>query len=62
MDRLMLQRVNQVIVVADYSKIGRENFASIAPPDVADILITNRTANQEELESLVSQGIEVYAI
>ena len=47
---------------ADYSKIGRENFASIAPPDVADILITNRTANQEELESLVSQGIEVYAI
>ncbi len=61
-DRLMLQRVNQVIVVADYSKIGRENFASIAPPDVTDILITNHTADQEELESLAAQGIEIHAI
>lgn len=61
-NRLMLQRVNQVIVVADYSKIGRENFAFIAPLNSADILITNRTADQEELAALADHSIEICTV
>ena len=58
----MLQRVNQIIVVADFSKIGRENFATIAPLEAVDTLITNRSASREELDSIASMGIDIVTV
>ena len=61
-NRIMLQRVNQIIVVADFSKIGRENFATIAPLEAVDTLITNRSASREELDSIASMGIDIVTV
>lgn len=60
--RTMLERVNQTIVVADYSKIGRENFTHIAPITCIDRLITNEVADEEELALLREQGVEVQKV
>ena len=60
--RAMLERVNQTIIVADYSKIGRENFANIAPIDCVDKLITNSTADREELDILREKGVEIVTV
>jgi DeoR/GlpR family transcriptional regulator of sugar metabolism len=60
--RGMIERVNQLIVVADFSKIGRENFANIAPIEAVDYLITNTTANTDELANLTKKGIEITAV
>ena len=60
--RAMLERVNQTIIVADYSKIGRENFANIAPIDCVDKLITNETADKEILDVLRDKGVEIITV
>ncbi len=61
-NRVMLGRVNQVIVVADFSKIGRENFATISSLEAVDTLITNHSANREELASISGMGIDVITV
>jgi DeoR/GlpR family transcriptional regulator of sugar metabolism len=60
--RTMIERVNQTIVVADFSKIGRENFAYIAPIETVDYLITNTTANADEIAKISQKEIEVMAV
>ena len=61
-NRIMMERVNQVIIVADFSKIGRENFATISALDNVDTLITNSIANEEELKSIKIKGINVITV
>ena len=60
--RTMIERVGQTIVVADFSKIGRENFAQIAPISAIDILITNQSADLEELNRMRDSGINVITV
>ncbi|MBE6886757.1 MAG: DeoR/GlpR transcriptional regulator [Oscillospiraceae bacterium] len=60
--RAMLDRVNQSIVVADFTKIGRENFAHIAGIDRVDRLITNTSADPEELERIADHGVEISVV
>lgn len=60
--RAMLDRVNQSIVVADFTKIGRENFAHIAGIDRVDRLITNTSADPEELERIAGHGVEISVV
>lgn len=56
----MINRVNQVVAVADYSKIGKEGFAYISPLNSIDFLVTNKNeANQDELAAIRKKGIEV---
>lgn len=61
-NRMMMERVNQVVIVADYSKIGRENFATISSLENVDMLITNSNANADELNNIKTKGIHVVTV
>ena len=60
--RRMSQRVNTVIVAADYTKIGREGFAKIGGIDIAHMLITNSSADNEEVEAIRETDVEVITV
>jgi len=61
--RLMIERSNEVIVVADYSKIGKEGFSNTTGISSIDTLVTNKSdANKGELDALRAQGIVVVEI
>ena len=58
--RCMIERTNEVIVVADHSKIGKEGFSYIAPLQKTNVLITNHNIDTaSELEKYRSKGITV---
>ena len=59
----MVKRCNgNVIVVADGSKIGKSyNFISIPIQDI-NILITDHSANPEELEKITAKGVKVITV
>ena len=58
--RQMIARANEVIVAADYSKVGKEGFTNIAPISHVNILVTNAHAEiAPELSALRRQGIDV---
>jgi DeoR/GlpR family transcriptional regulator of sugar metabolism len=58
-NRQMIARVNKTIVVADFTKVGIASFAYIDSLDKIDYLVTNNTANQEEIQKIQEIGIEV---
>lgn len=60
--KTMMERTKNTIVVADFSKIGRENFSYIAPIDAADILVTNENCNRQELADMKERGLEVITV
>ncbi len=51
-DRLMLKNSAVHIITADYTKIGRTTFAKICDIDVADYIITNKNASDEDKQIL----------
>lgn len=56
----MIERAEEVIVVADETKIGFESFYHVSGLEVVDKLITNYNAgNEEELKQIEQMGIEV---
>lgn len=58
--RQMIERANEVIAVADDSKIGREGFAFITSLDSIDILVTNKcNTNNEEIIEIRKKDIIV---
>ena len=58
--RQMIERSNQVIAIADHSKIGREGFSYIAPLSSLHTVVADAYAgNETELEEVRKQGIEV---
>lgn len=57
--RLMMERSHGTIVVADYSKIGRESFFRIADLSSATYLITNRRADAKILKKIEACGVTV---
>ncbi|MEK9811185.1 MAG: D-beta-D-heptose 1-phosphate adenosyltransferase, partial [Candidatus Nanopelagicales bacterium] len=56
---VLLQRAERVIVVADSSKFGRRLAGHIAPLSAMNVLVTDRGADEETLESLRDLGIDV---
>ena len=48
----ILERARFRIVVADITKIGTESFCHIGPITIADVLVTNNTADPEKLRLL----------
>jgi len=58
-NRQMIARANKTLIVADYTKVGRASFSHINSIDCVDYLVTNRKANQDEIEALRERGIEV---
>lgn len=57
--RAMVASANFVVVVADSSKIGREEFVSFAPVGSLDMLVTDPEISPADRAELTGQGLEV---
>lgn len=57
--RAMVQAANYVVVVADSSKVGEEDFVSFAPIDSVDTLITDSEISDAHRALLTERGVEV---
>ncbi len=57
--RAMVACANFVVVVADSSKVGREEFASFAPIRSLDVLVTDSEITAADHHSLTREGLEV---
>ena len=57
--RAMVRCANYVVVAADSTKIGREDFVSFAPISSVDALITDSEISDADRTVLVDQGVEV---
>lgn len=55
----MIQHAEQVIVVADSTKLMRTCFALVAPLSVVDVIVTDWMASEEAVGVLRDRGIEV---
>ncbi len=60
--RAMIKKAKEVIVVADYSKIGKLAFANVAPIDSIDKLITNTGVSKRLVKKLQKKGIGVITV
>lgn len=60
--RQMTARANTTIAVADYTKVAREGFAHINDIDCIDTLVTNKTADKDEVKTISDLGIEVIKV
>lgn len=58
--RKMIASADQVIVVADSSKLGKNTFSCVAALSDMDVLVTNRVKDSEELALIKKMGITVY--
>jgi DeoR family transcriptional regulator, aga operon transcriptional repressor len=61
-DRMILKIGRQVIVVADFTKLGRESMAQVAPLASVDLLITDANADAEMLEQIRGAGVQVMVV
>jgi DeoR family fructose operon transcriptional repressor len=57
--RAMVQAAGYVVVTADSSKVGREEFVSFAPISDVDILITDREISDDDRARIAERGVEV---
>jgi DeoR/GlpR family transcriptional regulator of sugar metabolism len=57
--RLMIERSDRLIVLADGSKLGVVTVAAVAPANTIDVLVTDETGPIAELELFREQGVEV---
>jgi DeoR family fructose operon transcriptional repressor len=57
--RAMVKAANFVVVVADSSKVGREDFVSFAAVSSIDTLITDAEIDEASRTELIEQGVEV---
>jgi DeoR/GlpR family transcriptional regulator of sugar metabolism len=55
----MMSIADEVIVVADSSKVGRSTFSFISDISSANLLVTNADADPEECQRLTDSGLEV---
>lgn len=55
----MVRSAHVVVVVADSSKVGREEFVSFAPISGIDALVTDSEISAEDRAALTAQGVDV---
>jgi DeoR family transcriptional regulator, aga operon transcriptional repressor len=58
-NRALARRAQQVVAVADSSKLDRRAFARICPVEDIDVLVTDKAASDELTESFTAAGVEV---
>jgi len=58
----MVTHAQRVVVVADGSKVGRITLAQMAEPSQIDVLVTDSSADPEELGRLEQAGITVHVV
>jgi DeoR family transcriptional regulator of aga operon len=59
LNRLMAQRAQRVVIVADSSKIGKRAFARVCGPDEIDVVVTDAPASSPAATALTDKGIQV---
>lgn len=57
--RAMVECANFVVVLADSSKIGQEEFVSFAPLSRVDVLVTDSEISADDRSQLTDAGVEV---
>ena len=57
--RAMVRSANYVVVAADSSKVGHEDFVSFAPITSVDTLITDSEISDTDRRQFTEQGVEV---
>ncbi len=57
--RAMVACANYVVVAADSTKVGREDFVSFAPISSVDTLITDAEITDADRRDLTDHGVEV---
>ncbi len=57
--KAMVSCANFVVVVADSSKVGREEFVSFAPIEALDVLVTDAEIAPDDRAALAEEGLEV---
>lgn len=57
--RAMVGAADQVIALADHSKLGQEHFVRFAALGDLDVLVTDRGADDADLLALTASGLEV---
>lgn len=57
--RLMIRQSDEVIIVADHTKINRTSFIEVCPIDEIDVLVTDDLAPAEFVQALRERGIRV---
>jgi DeoR family transcriptional regulator, fructose operon transcriptional repressor len=57
--RAMVRSANYVVVAADSSKVGREDFVSFAPISSVDALITDTEIDDADRTLFIEQGVEI---
>ncbi|MEU8308511.1 DeoR/GlpR family DNA-binding transcription regulator [Actinomadura sp. NPDC048955] len=58
-NRLMAERADRVVVVADGTKVGHRAFARICGTDEIDVLVTDGTAPESEIAAFTEAGVQV---
>lgn len=61
-DKLMMERSRQTIIVADYTKLGHESFSNIGSLSDAYTWVTNECAEGQLLDKIRSRGVEVITV
>ena len=59
MKRALAQAARRVIVLADHTKIGRDELMTVVPLDVVDTLITDAGVDPDLADDLVATGLDV---
>lgn len=59
-DRALASAAQQVVVLADYTKIGEETMCQTVPAARVHTLITDSRAKPDELEAIRAAGVEVH--
>lgn len=55
----MMKGADEVIVVADHSKLGKVHFAKVAPITAIDKLVMDDGISPEDIEAFEAKGVEV---
>jgi len=61
-DRLMVERSNEVILVTDSSKFGRVGFVPVAPVKSFQTIITDKNAPEDIIASIRDLGVNVILV
>lgn len=61
-DRMMVERSRQVVMVTDSSKLGRIGFVPIKPTKAFHTIVTDANAPAELVEALRAEGVEVILV
>jgi DeoR/GlpR family transcriptional regulator of sugar metabolism len=61
-DKMLIDISDQVIIVADHTKIGHVAASRTATIEEVDVIVTTRIASKEMVETIRNTGVDVYQV